>query len=893
MRRGLLGVALAILVAEAVLVLVRLMVVPDLAVWLVVLGHMATVGAVGVVAFYHLVFEPFRREADAAVRDSADTLDAVVRAAGAVTFRTDAAGRWTVLSPGWEKLTGSPVAEALGRSCLDVLPAEDREAHRQRFSALLEREPHGSRQQIRFVTPEGDSRWIDVSVHLTLDHRGKVAGASGTLLDVSQRRQAELAADGQTRLLEAQASEVAAARDAATRSTRARSDFLASMSHDLRTPMNGIHGMAGLLLDTGLDDEQRNYAAAIQGSAEAVLAIVNDLLDLSKIEAGSLVIETVTFDLRVAVEEVADLAARGAREKGLELVVRTAPDVPRYVQGDPGRIRQILTHLAGNAIKFTARGRVFLNIELAELRGPVPVIRFSVEDTGIGIPPDRLASTFVTFRPSDPHPGPRFGGAGFGLSICRELTELMHGTIGVDSIEGQGATFWFSLLLPEDASARPVPPPRESLTGVRTLIVDPDPTIRHVLSEQLDGLGLRPCAVSSGAEALVELTNSVWSGDPFGIALLPAELPDMQGEVLGRLIKADVRLHGAALLYLTHPGRPGDGRRVYEAGFAAYLVKPLRHDDLQDALALAWESRAVSPRPALITRHSLAEARAVGRPAPSLARRAVPARVLVVEDNVVNQKLAVRLLQKLGCRVDVAGSGHEAVDLLVTLPYDLVFMDCRMPDLDGYDTTRLIRASETAATRVPIVAMMANAQQADRERCLEAGMNDYIGKPLDAGTLAAMMERWARPPGGESRRGLVGEQDAATVGRLELSALEQLHDHDQRGGSTLVADLCRLFLADASRLIAELRRAASCRDARGIHLGAHTLKGAAWIVGARHLGLLAEALERHARDNVLSQAEEQVARLEREFVRIEPFYQTALAAAVAQIPLPSDAGVGG
>lgn len=892
-RRGLLGVALVILLAETLLLLVQVSIVGDTPGWLVVLGHTATVGVAAVTAFYQLVFEPLRREADAAVRERADTLDSVVRAADAVTFRTDAAGRWTILAPAWEKLTGLPVAEALGRLCLECLPPEDREACRQLFLPFLRRETQHCRHEIRYVTPDGDDRWIQVSAHLILDHRGNVTGASGTLRDVTERREAERTLAGQARLLEAQASELVRARSTAAMLTRVRSDFLSSMSHDLRTPMNGVLGMAGLLLDTGLDDEQREYAAAIQRSADSLLGIVNDILDLTKIEAGNLVIEPVSFDLRVAVEEVADVVALRAHEKGLELIVRTAPEVPRYVVGDPGRIRQILSNLAGNAIKFTTRGRVFLNIELTEPPGPVPLLRFSVEDTGVGIPRDRLAGIFDTAAPGDRDAAPRVGGAGLGLAICRELTGLMGGEIGVDSVEGQGATFWFSLPLPVDASARPLPPPRASLTGVRALIVDADQTNRQVFSEQLDGLGLRPSAVSSGEEALAELANAEWSGDPYGLALLPAGVPDMDGEALGRLIKADARLHAAALLYLTHPGRPGDGRRIYETGFAAYLVKPLRHDDLQDALALSWEMRDVVPRAPLITRHSLAEARAAGRPAPALARRAVPARVLVVEDNAVNQKLAVRLLQKLRCRVDVAGNGREAVDLLVTLPYDLVFMDCQMPELDGFEATRLIRASETAAARVPIVAMTADALRGDREKCLEAGMDDYVSKPIQAGDLAAMVERWGKPPARDGARGFVGEEHSTTAGRLELSPLEQLRAYDQSGGSTLVADLCRLFLTDTPRRIAELRAAVSRRDAKGIHLGAHTLKGTAWIVGARQLGLVAETLEQHARDHVLGRADDQVTRLEREFARIEPFYQEALETATAGRPLSSDVGVPG
>ena len=892
MRRGFLVVG-AIFVAEFLTMFAVPAVLPHGPEWLGALIDATTLSVIGAVAFWRFVFEPFRGTAEAAVRESHETLNSVVNSVGEAFFRTDLSGRWAFLNPAWERITGFPVITTLGQACLDVVHPEDRERGERLFRTEGRAGTEECEGEIRCRTQEGGLRWLEVHTRPALDREGRVMGISGTLRDVTGRREAEQSVAAQARLLEAQARELAAARDSAISSARAKSEFLASMSHEIRTPMNGVLGMAGLLVDAHLDPEQHEYAVAIQRSADALLGVINDILDCSKIEAGKLVIEPVSFDLRVALEEVADLLARRAHDQGLELVVRTAPDVPRYLIGDAGRIRQILTNLAGNSVKFTSAGHVLISAELQNRSGSAAWVRFAVEDSGIGIPADRLDDIFEKFTQAESSTTRRFGGTGLGLSICRQLVELMCGCIGVESAEGKGSTFWFELPLGIDATIREKPEPATSLAGVRVLVVDVDQTSCQVLSEQLEGLGLRPCAVASGEEALVELSHAEWSADPYGLTLLTAELPDMEGEALGRLIKADLRLHPTVLVYLTSQGHPGDGRRIHDTGFAAYLVKPLRQDDLADAMSEAWAGRADEPPRPLITRHSLAEARAATTPAMAVAaRRAMPARVLLVEDNAVNQKLATRLLEKLGCRVDIAGNGREAVSQLVTFPYDLVFMDCQMPELDGYEATRLIRASQTPAARIPIVAMTANAMRGDREKCLEAGMDDYVAKPIRAVDLAAMLERWVTAREEPAARGLVGEQDGAGEA-VEPSPLEQLRAYDESGGSRLVEDLCRIFLSDMHRRLLDLDDAAAGRDAHRVHLIAHTVKGAAWLVGARRMGLAAEALEQHAKDGVLRRAGEEAARLRREFERVRPIYEHALAAAASGAPLPSDIGVPG
>jgi two-component system, sensor histidine kinase and response regulator len=887
MRRGLVLVVVAIFCAELLTMLALPVLVPQDSFWLEAVLDATIQCVVGMISLWFFIAVPLRQHADEAIRASADTLRSVVNAVGEVLFRVDAEGRWSYLNPAWERVTGFEVAETLGTLATDRIHPEDRSQHADLLASLLDREREEVRREFRLLTRGGGYRWVECRAQPMLGPQGAVLGMSGMLHDVTDQREAERALAGQARLLEAQARELAEARDAALGSARAKSEFLASMSHEIRTPMNGVLGMSGLLADTDLDSEQRGYVVAIQRSADSLLDIINDILDFSKIEAGKLSIEPVSFDLRLAVEEVADLLAQRAREKGLELVVRTAPELPRYVVGDAGRIRQILTNLAGNAVKFTTHGHVLINAEVEGGPGPATWVRFSVEDTGIGIPADKLELIFDKFSQADTSTTRKFGGTGLGLSICRQLAELMRGRIGVESVEGQGSTFWVTLPLPVDTEARPLCAPDVVLTGTRALIVEPDQTSSSVLTEQLDGRGLRATAVSSGEEALAELSNAEWAGDPYSIVLLTAELPDFEGETLGRLIKADARLHGTVLLYFTAQGRPGDARRIHDAGFAAYLLKPYRQEDLYDALALAWEGRTAAEPIPLITRHSLAEGRAAQRTTPpvAVATRSAPARVLLVEDNVVNQKLAIRLLEKLGCRVDVAANGREGVEMLTLLPYDLVFMDCQMPELDGYDATRQIRSSESRIARVPIVAMTANAMRGDREKCLEAGMDDYITKPIRTDDLAAMLQRWldlGRGAEGPAAR-RTGEYDA-----VEMSPLDQLRMYDLSGGSTLVMELCRLFLTDTPVRIAALAAAVAREDTEEVHLIAHTVKGAAWLVGARQMGAVAEGLEQQSGTGVLRRGAEQAARLQKEFDRIRPFYERALAAASRGEALPAD-----
>jgi PAS domain S-box-containing protein len=552
-----------------------------------------------------------------------------------------------------------------------------------------------------------------------------VSEAAGAVSDRRRRRSAELA--------------LIAARDEAEGAARAKADFLATMSHEIRTPMNGVIGMTGLLIETALNKEQLEYAQVIRNSGEALLSVVNDILDFSKIEAGHLELEILDFDLRILIEETAAVVAQRAHAKGIELVCAVPPGFPVALRGAEPRIRQVLMNLLGNAIKFTETGEVVISASLLAEASDAVTIRLSVRDTGIGIPREKQHIVFESFTQADSSTTRRYGGTGLGLTISRRLTEMMGGRIGLESEPGHGSTFFVELPLEKSASAD-LPGPTLP-DAARVLVVDDNETARNQLREEIRALGLRADTAGSGLEALAML-RAAPPDDPFRVVLLDQLTPEMDGEVVSQAMQQDPLLRDLRriLLSVSTPGSYRSPMVLSVMGFSGSLVKPVRQAQLRQTLAAAVPDRVKTDTPEDLR---LAAGTFATEPGNDAAITFVGARILVAEDNAVNRKVALRMLERLGVRAEAAVDGRQALAAIAGCAYDLVLMDCLMPEMDGYEATEALRAREEGTgCRLPIVAMTANAMEGDRERCLDSGMDDYIAKPVRPETLRAVLERW-------------------------------------------------------------------------------------------------------------------------------------------------------
>ena len=781
-----------------------------------------------------------RKEAESTIRQQKEHLEALVSNSPVAIVTLDLDGGITSYNPAFERLFGYPKEEVLGCDLDKILSFRSSGGKK---NTLTRRILDGKPAQYIGELQRKDAQSVDVEMlGVPVMVEGLMVGALVMFHDI-------------TELIEA--------RRAAEQADYAKSEFLANMSHEIRTPMNGIVGMIDLLLDTEMNGEQFDFLMGARESADALMSVLNDILDFSKIEAGQLDLESVDFDLRMVVEGVVQMLANRAESKGLELVSEIAKNTPPLLKGDPGRLRQILSNLIGNAIKFTEIGDVSICVEPVEETSNMAVLRFKVSDTGIGISEDRQLAIFERFTQADNSVSRRYGGTGLGLAISKQLVKMMDGEIGVESELGKGSTFWFTIQFEKqsESSVEDFLRQRINFQGLRVLVVDDSIANRMMLTRMMENLGSSVCAIPDGKGAVPMLLEAVLEHDPFDLVLLDMQMPGMDGADTLRAIREESLLKDVKVVILTSLGHQTDPHRLLEMGSSACIYKPVKQMQLFDAINEAFGRKSSARR-----QHK----RQFDSQDQSGKREDIE--ILLVEDNPINRQVGETLLRKRGYSVTSVSNGRQAVEAFKQGRCSMILMDVQMPEMDGLEATQMIRSLEREDAHIPIIAMTAHAMKGDAERCLEAGMDDYLPKPLDPVQLFKLLQEWGRSVG-KSNEVTSKEVDAVSIpfdphAPINIRAALPRFSNDQQ----FYLEMIGAFLNAMPQKLDELRQAARAKDVQTLALEAHNLKGVAENFSARKLSDLVVYLEVQSRERQFENISHTVASIDQEVQAIRSYY---------------------